>query len=97
MARAYRMGLFRRLMNGLMGPFVRAAGTAEIRRGRRRETLAFEEVDAATAGPVLHAYLRVTLTAARFFDAKAGDPVERFIAEAPAHPVFHITRIEGVG
>ena len=25
-----------------------------------------------------------------FFDAKASDPVERFISEAPRHPVFRL-------
>ena len=74
---------------------VRSAGTAEIRRGRRRETLTFEEVDATTAGPVLHAYLRETPITAPYFDAEVGDPVERFIAEAPSHPVFRVTSVGG--
>ncbi len=146
MARTYRVGILRKLVNSLLGLFlhvgigpgqthllttvgrrsgrarttpvnvlefegerwmvapygarpwvlnVRSAGTAEIRRGRRRETLTFEEVDAATAGPVLRAYLRETPITAPYFDAEVGDPVERFVAEASAHPVFRVARIEG--
>ncbi|WP_410573986.1 nitroreductase family deazaflavin-dependent oxidoreductase [Amycolatopsis sp. cmx-4-61] len=71
---------------------LRAEPTARLWRGRRRETWAVEEADAATAGPVLRAYVRKIPVTAPFFDAKPGDPAETFAAEADRHPVFRLAR-----
>lgn len=72
---------------------VRAQPQIALRRGGRSETLHAEEVDSATAGPVLQRYLRNARVTAPFFDAKGDDPVEKFIEEAPRHPVFKLTAV----
>ena len=70
---------------------VRAQPEVTLRHGRRAETLHAEEVDPATAGPVLQRYVHNVRITAPFFDAKGDDPVEKFIEEAPRHPVFKLT------
>jgi deazaflavin-dependent oxidoreductase (nitroreductase family) len=70
---------------------VRAQPEVTLRHGRREETLHAEEVDPATAGPVLQRYVRSARVTAPFFDAKGDGPVEDFIEEAPRHPVFKLT------
>lgn len=72
---------------------VRAQPQIALRRGGRSETLHAEEVDSATAVPVLQRYLRNARVTAPFFDAKGDDPVEKFIEEAPRHPVFKLTAV----
>jgi deazaflavin-dependent oxidoreductase (nitroreductase family) len=71
---------------------LRAEPTARLWRGRRREIREVEEADAATAGPVLRAYVRKIPVTAPFFDAKPTDPAEAFTAEADRHPVFRLAR-----
>jgi len=71
---------------------LRADPTARLWRGRRRETWDVEEADAATAGPVLRAYVRKIPVTAPFFDAKLTGPPEAFAAEADRHPVFRLAR-----
>jgi deazaflavin-dependent oxidoreductase (nitroreductase family) len=70
---------------------VRAQPEVTLRHGRRAETLHVEEVDPVTAGPVLQRYVRNVRVTAPFFDAKGDEPVERFVEEAPRHPVFKLT------
>ncbi|MER6798801.1 nitroreductase/quinone reductase family protein [Amycolatopsis mediterranei] len=71
---------------------LRADATARLWRGDTRQTWEVEEADAATAGPVLRAYVRKLPVTAPFFDAKPGDPAEAFAAEADRHPVFRLAR-----
>ncbi|WP_043791171.1 nitroreductase family deazaflavin-dependent oxidoreductase [Amycolatopsis balhimycina] len=71
---------------------LRVDATARLWRGRRRETWEVEEADAATAGPVLRAYVRKIPVTAPFFDAKLTDPAEAFAVEADRHPVFRLAR-----
>ncbi|MDP9226755.1 MAG: nitroreductase family deazaflavin-dependent oxidoreductase [Actinomycetota bacterium] len=68
----------------------RAAGWVELSRAGKSERLQVTQVDDAEAGPVLRNYLRQNPVTRAFFDAKAADPVEVFIAEAPRHPVFRL-------
>ena len=68
----------------------RAAGTVELTRAGRTQTVRIEEVDAQTAAPVLREYLRKTPVTKPFFTAKRNAPVEAFAAEAPRHPVFRL-------
>ena len=68
----------------------RAAGTVELTRARRTETVRIEEVDAQTAAPVLREYLRKTPVTKPFFTAKRNAPLAEFAAEAPRHPVFRL-------
>ncbi|MEV6826186.1 nitroreductase family deazaflavin-dependent oxidoreductase [Amycolatopsis sp. NPDC051102] len=74
---------------------LRADPTARLWRGDTRETWEVEEADAATAGPVLRAYVRKLPVTAPFFDAKVSDPAEAFAAEADRHPVFRLARSRG--
>jgi len=69
----------------------RAQPEVTLRHGRRAETLNAEEVDPVTAGPVLQRYVRNVRVTAPYFDAKGDDPVEKFIEEAPRHPLFKLT------
>lgn len=70
---------------------VRANPEVNLRRGKRAERLHADEVDAETAGPVLQRYVRQVRVVAPFFDATRDDPVEKFIEEAPRHPVFKLS------
>jgi deazaflavin-dependent oxidoreductase (nitroreductase family) len=68
----------------------RAAGSIELRRGRRRERVHVEEVPVPERAPILQVYLRQVPFTRGFFDAARGDPVEVFAAEAHRHPVFRL-------
>jgi deazaflavin-dependent oxidoreductase (nitroreductase family) len=69
----------------------RAAGWVELSRKGKSERFQVKEVEAAEAGPVLRRYLRSGRVTGPFFDAKANDPVEAFVAEADRHPVFRLS------
>jgi deazaflavin-dependent oxidoreductase (nitroreductase family) len=75
---------------------VRAQPEVTLRRGRRTETLRAEEVGSEAAGLVLQRYVRNVRVTAPFFDAKRDDPVERFVEEAPRHPVFKLIAGSGL-
>ena len=47
-------------------------------------------IHTAAAAPLLKQYVQKYKIVAPYFEAKAGDPVERFAAEAAKHPVFEI-------
>jgi deazaflavin-dependent oxidoreductase (nitroreductase family) len=68
----------------------RAAGSVELRRGRRRERRAIEEVNGAQAVPVLRRYYEHGRSTRRFFDVDLDAPAERWLAEAARHPVFRL-------
>ncbi len=68
----------------------RAAGEVELTRARRTTRHRVEEVGAEEAAPVLRRYLRSTPIVRPYFDASARDPVDAFVAEAAAHPVFRV-------
>jgi deazaflavin-dependent oxidoreductase (nitroreductase family) len=70
---------------------VRVSGVVELRQGHRTERLQATEVGPEQAGPVLCLYLDKARVTAPFFDAKGGDPVEAFVAEAAKHPVFRLS------
>jgi hypothetical protein len=44
----------------------------------------------AEAAPLLKKYMDSFGRVQPYFDAKPGDPVERFVAEAEKHPVFEV-------
>jgi deazaflavin-dependent oxidoreductase (nitroreductase family) len=69
----------------------RAAGWVELSRAGKTGRLAVTELDGTEAGPVLQKYLRQNPLTRAFFEAKASDPVEAFIAEAPRHRVFRLS------
>ena len=68
----------------------RAAGWVELRRGRRRERLAVEELSPADAVPVLRRYYEQVRVTRPFFDVRLSSPDEAWLAEAPRHPVFQL-------
>jgi hypothetical protein len=70
----------------------RAAGEVELRRGRRRERLAVEELAPHDAVPVLRRYLELGRVTRPFFDVGLDSPDEAWLAEAPRHPVFRLAR-----
>jgi deazaflavin-dependent oxidoreductase (nitroreductase family) len=76
---------------------LRARPELSLRRGRRTEQLRAVEVAPGVAGPVLRQYLHDVKVTAPFFDVQAGDPVERFVAEADRHPVFRLTAAQAGG
>ena len=70
---------------------VRAAGgRARLKSRGRTEDIRLQELPAAQAAPLLKHYAEHFKVTAPYFDAKPGDPVERFAAEADRHPVFEI-------
>ena len=68
----------------------RAAGEVELRRGRRVETCRIEQVGPEQAAPVLQRYLKAISAVRPFFDVTTDSPMEAFVREAPAHPVFRL-------
>ena len=68
----------------------RAAGSVDLRRGRRSDRLAVEEVDAARTVPVLREYYRRFRVTRRFFDVTLDSSDDEWLAEAPRHPAFRL-------
>jgi deazaflavin-dependent oxidoreductase (nitroreductase family) len=68
----------------------RAAGVVELRRGRRCERLAVEELSAGEAVPVLRRYYELGRVTRRFFDVRLDSSEEEWLAEATRHPVFRL-------
>ena len=70
---------------------VRAAGgRARLKSRGRDEAVRLQQVTPAVAAPLLKKYVEAYPRVQPFFDAKPGDPVERFAAEADTHPVFEV-------
>ncbi|MBB2975624.1 deazaflavin-dependent oxidoreductase (nitroreductase family) [Microbacterium endophyticum] len=71
---------------------LRAAGTGELRHGRRVERFSAIEVDDAEKPPILRAYLKAwAWEVGRFFEGvDAHSPEERLHEIAPGFPVFRI-------
>ena len=74
----------------------RAKPEVSIGRGRGIETLRAEELGPEAAGTVLQRYVSSVRVTAPFFDAKRGDPVDKFVREAPRHPVFKLVASSSV-
>lgn len=68
----------------------RAAGSVELRRGRRREQLDVEELAPVEAVPVLRRYYELGRTTRPLFDVRLDSPHEEWLAEASRHPVFRL-------
>lgn len=70
----------------------RAAGEAELLRGRSVDHAHLREATAEEAAPVLRSYLRqLRFVVGPYFDVTASSPDSAFVAEAPRHPVFLVT------
>ena len=69
---------------------LRADPSAELRRGRRHQSVITRELGAEEAGPILQRYLKQVSITIPYFDAKRSAPVEEFVAEAASHPVFEL-------
>jgi len=70
----------------------RAAGWVELRRGRRRERLAVEELAPADAVPVLQEYYRQTKVTRAFFGVGLDASDEEWRAEASRHAAFRLRK-----
>jgi deazaflavin-dependent oxidoreductase (nitroreductase family) len=68
----------------------RAAGRVELRRGRRHERVAVEEIAGAAAVPVLREYYLRGRVTRPFFEVTLDSTDEDWLAEAPRHPVFRL-------
>jgi len=68
----------------------RAAGWVELRRGRRNERLAVEELPPAAAVPVLRRYYELGRVTRPFFDVSLDSSQQEWLAAAPSHPVFRL-------
>ena len=68
----------------------RAAGSVELRRGRRRERLVVEELPPEEAVPVLRRYYELGRVTRPFFDVGLDSTHDEWLAEAPRHPVFRL-------
>jgi deazaflavin-dependent oxidoreductase (nitroreductase family) len=68
----------------------RAAGWVRLRRGRRDERLAVEELTPEQAVPVLRRYYELAHFTRPFFDASLESSDIEWLAEAPRHPVFRL-------
>ena len=68
----------------------RAAGWVELQRGRRRERLAVDEVDAEQAVPVLREYYRRFRVTRPFFEVTLESSHDEWLAEASRHPAFRL-------
>jgi len=70
---------------------VRAAGgRARIKSRGRTEDVRLQELPPTQAAPILKYYAEHFRVVTPYFDAKPGEPVERFAAEADKHPVFEV-------
>jgi len=67
-----------------------AGGRARIKSRGRREDVRLQELPPTQSAPILKYYAEHFKVVAPYFDAKPGDPVERFAAEADKHPVFEV-------
>jgi deazaflavin-dependent oxidoreductase (nitroreductase family) len=72
----------------------RAAGRVELRRGRRREQFAAEELPPADAVPVLRRYYELGRVTRPFFDVSLDSSDADWLAEAPRHPVFRLRALD---
>jgi deazaflavin-dependent oxidoreductase (nitroreductase family) len=72
----------------------RAAGRIELRRGRRREELAADELPPADAVPVLRRYYELGRVTRPFFDVSLDSSDADWLAEAPRHPVFRLRALD---
>jgi len=70
----------------------RAAGWVELRRGRRRERLAVEELPPEQAVPVLRRYFELGRVTRPFFAVGLESPDDDWLANARRHPVFRLQR-----
>ena len=68
----------------------RASGTAKLSRGRVKEQVTLEPVDAHTSAPVLKAYVHIEPSLRRAFEVGPDANLEDFEAIAPNHPVFRV-------
>ena len=68
----------------------RAAGEVQITRRGYTRRFGVREIPADEAAPVLKRYVTVAVAARPYFRSDRAAPVEKFAAEAAAHPVFEL-------
>lgn len=77
MARSYRASAPRR-------------ADLELTRAGSTEVLRIEQASPEQAAPVLKRYIKSIPVVRPFFDVSPESPIEDFVREAPAHPVFRL-------
>lgn len=70
---------------------LRAAGAAELSRGRRKQPIAVREVSPEEAVPVMRAYVRRVGVTRNYWEVGPDARDDEFLAIASKHPVFAIT------
>jgi hypothetical protein len=89
----------------LVGPYgnvawaknARACGRVTLSRRGYRETMIVREVDAATAAPILKAYVAIEPITRRAFRVDPEAPVADWEEIAPNHPVFRLEPLSAEG
>ena len=76
---------------------VRVDNRVSLRYGRSTKQYMTREATATEAGPVLKRYLDVATKTRQCFSANKDSPVEKFVAEAHAHPVFELIPADDTG
>lgn len=71
---------------------LRAAGTAELRRGRHVQGFDAEEVGTELAVPVIRKYIAQVPVTRAYWGASTDATVDELRTEAQSHPVFRLTR-----
>lgn len=69
---------------------LRAAGQAQLSRGRRRRGIVAAEIPAAEAAPIIRLYIERVPITRNFWDVTPESSEEELLSEAAVHPVFRI-------
>lgn len=70
---------------------LRVTPSLTLRRGRSTRRFVAEEVDAATAVPVIRVYIRSVPVTRGYWGAPSGASEDALMREAATHPVFRLT------
>jgi len=74
---------------------LRAAGEANLSRGRGTERIRAVELDIVSSVPVLRRYLRAVRAVRPYFQARMDSEDEDLLADAARHPVFRVLQQGG--
>jgi hypothetical protein len=73
---------------------IRVASVAEFHRGGKTKQYRVKEITGKESGPVLKKYVFIEPITQSFFTAGPDSPVEDFVREASAHPVFALHSLQ---
>ena len=78
---------------------LRAAGEAQLGRGRHNETIGVVELEAEDAAPILQKFLKdfhLVPFIPPYFEATPQSPLADFLHEAATHPVFRVVEAQTI-